>query len=112
MLLRDGGKASETGNRSSFETKGSQGSPFKLVLASLPSAGVPCLRDEQMPGDGAGQPRMQPDPSTGSDVDFDFAAMMGGPKQQYEEQVQSRQSLRTWSIIYKLVSRQHRSVLH
>ena len=44
---------------------------------------------EQMPGDGAGiGSNMQPD--MGPDQPFDFAAMMGGPKQQYEEQVQSR----------------------
>lgn len=49
--------------------------------------------DESMPGAGAGAPRMQPDPSVGSDVDFDFGAMMGGPKQQFEEDVQARQAV-------------------
>ena len=54
-------------------------------------------RGEQMPGEGVGQPRMQPAP--GPDVKppggyqggFDFEAMMGGPKQQAEEEIQSRQ---------------------
>jgi hypothetical protein len=44
---------------------------------------------EQMPGEGVGQPGMQPDASIGSDVSFDFGALMGGPKQQFEEQQQA-----------------------
>ena len=49
--------------------------------------------DESMPGAGAGAPRMQPEESIGSDVGFDFGAMMGGPKQQFEEEVQARQAV-------------------
>ncbi len=49
--------------------------------------------DESMPGAGAGSPGMQPDASIGSDIGFDFGAMMGGPKQQFEEEVQARQAV-------------------
>ena len=87
----------ETQSRSgSFDP--SKGSPFKLGKGMDFGAGR-ARRDvpfgEQMPGDGAGAPEgnMQPEASIGADVPFDFAAMMGGPKQQYEEQVQARAAI-------------------
>ncbi len=95
----------ETTKRSgSFDP--SEGSPFKLgkgidfgagrarrdseysfgMGSDIGGFGAP---SEQMPGEGVGQPGMQPDASIGSDVGFDFGALMGGPKQQFEEQQQA-----------------------
>ena len=80
----------ETQSRSgSFDP--SQGSPFKLGKGMDMSSGRRgVMFGEQMPGDGAGAPEGNMQPDMGPDQPFDFAAMMGGPKQQYEEQVQSR----------------------
>jgi hypothetical protein len=96
----------ETTKRSgSFDP--SEGSPFKLgkgidfgagrarrdseysfgMDSDIGGFGAP---SEQMPGEGVGQPGMQPDASIGSDVGFDFGALMGGPKQQFEEQMQAK----------------------
>ena len=83
----------ETQSRSgSFDP--SQGSPFKLGKGmDFGSGRRDVMFGEQMPGDGAGAPGMQPEASIGADVPFDFAAMMGGPKQQFEEQSQARSSV-------------------